>query len=80
MTADGFDQAKLGVLRRAAQPDIVVYYDYERCVTILQEGEGWTQGRRSRGWKQMSCAHGWVKARPVLSIRIIHIYNTALAD
>ena len=42
MTADGFEEAKVGVLRRAAQADIVVY-DYERCVAILQEREGWTE-------------------------------------
>ena len=33
---DGFERAKIGVLRRAAQEDIVVY-DYDLCVAILQE-------------------------------------------
>ena len=40
LTADGFDKAKIGVLRRASQQDIVVY-DYQRCVDILKaRGEG----------------------------------------
>ena len=38
MTADGFEKAQLGILRRASQQDIIVY-DYDRCVDILMKRE-----------------------------------------
>ena len=40
-TADGFDEAKIGIMRRAGQDNIIVY-DFQRCVDILMEREGWT--------------------------------------
>ena len=36
--ADGFDEAILGVGRRATQPEVVAY-DYEKCVLILMDRE-----------------------------------------
>ena len=36
--ADGFDEAVLGIGRRAAQPEVVAY-DYEKCVLILMDRE-----------------------------------------
>ena len=38
ITVDGFDSAKIGVMSRAGQDDIVVY-DYDKCVVILMERE-----------------------------------------
>lgn len=35
--ADGFDDAIVGVGRRASQPDVVVY-DYDKAVGILTDG------------------------------------------
>ena len=58
MTADGFSKAKVGVLRRAAQPDIVVY-DYERCVAILQEREGWTE-EEAVDWIEYNTLGSWL--------------------
>ena len=40
--ADGFDEAVLGIARRAAQPDVVAY-DYEKCVQILVERDEMTE-------------------------------------
>ena len=36
--ADGFDDAILGIGRRATQPEVVAY-DYEKCVLILMDRE-----------------------------------------
>ena len=40
--ADGFDEAVLGIARRAAQPDVVAY-DYEKCVQVLVERDEMTE-------------------------------------
>ena len=40
--ADGFDNAVLGIARRASQPDAVAY-DYARCVQILVERDDMTE-------------------------------------
>ena len=40
--ADGFDEAILGVGRRATQPEVVAY-DYEKCVQILVERDEMTE-------------------------------------
>ena len=39
---DGFDEAILGVGRRATQPEVVAY-DYEKCVQILVERDEMTE-------------------------------------
>ena len=41
ITVDGFDDAKIGVMSRAGQDDIVVY-NYGKCVDILMKREGWS--------------------------------------
>ena len=56
-TADGFDKAKIGLLRRAAQQDIVVY-DYEQCVAILMEREGWTD-EEAFEWMEYNVVSAW---------------------
>ena len=40
--ADGFEEAVLGVARKATQPDVVAY-DYEKCVQILVERDDMTE-------------------------------------
>lgn len=40
--ADGFDEAVLGIGRRATQPEVVAY-DYEKCVQILVERDKMTE-------------------------------------
>ena len=40
--ADGFEEAVLGVARKATQPDVVAY-DYEKCVQILIERDDMTE-------------------------------------
>ena len=40
--ADGFDEAILGIGRRATQPEGVAY-DYEKCVQILVERDEMTE-------------------------------------
>ena len=40
--ADGFDEAVLGIGRRAAQPEVVAY-DYEKCVLILMDRDEMTE-------------------------------------
>jgi hypothetical protein len=40
--ADGFDNAVMGVARRAGQPDVMAY-DYAKCVQILMERDDMTE-------------------------------------
>ncbi len=40
--ADGFEEAILGIVRRAGQPDVIAY-DYEKCVQILVERDDMTK-------------------------------------
>jgi hypothetical protein len=40
--ADGFDEAILGIARRAAQPDVVAY-NYEKCVQVLIDRDDMTE-------------------------------------
>lgn len=40
LTADGFDEAIIGVAERCGQPTLVVY-DAARCIEILARREGW---------------------------------------
>ena len=42
LIADGFDNAVLGIARRASQPDVVAY-DYGKCVQILVERDDMTE-------------------------------------
>eukprot|EP01044_Picomonas_judraskeda_P034789 COSAG03_NODE_14586_length_458_cov_176.649025_1_plen_53_part_10 len=42
LTVDGFDSAKIGVMSRAGEEDIVVY-DYDKCVQILMQREQLTE-------------------------------------
>ena len=58
LTADGFERAKIGVLRRAAQEDIVVY-DYDLCVAILQEREGWSCDEAIE-WMEHNVVGSWL--------------------
>ena len=39
LTADGFDDAIIGLCRVKGRPDIVAY-DYEKCVGVLTERDG----------------------------------------
>ena len=57
-TADGFDKAKIGVMRRAGQADIVIY-DYQRCVEILMEREGWTD-EEAEEWMEYNVLSAWM--------------------
>ncbi len=41
LTADGFDDALVGIGRRCSQPALAVY-DYEKCVAVLV-GQGMTE-------------------------------------
>ena len=58
LTADGFDKAKIGVLRRASQQDIVVY-DYQRCVDILKAREGWSDEEADE-WIEYNTLGSWL--------------------
>jgi hypothetical protein len=40
LTADGFDEAIIGIGHRCGQIPLVVY-DVEKCISILMEREGW---------------------------------------
>jgi hypothetical protein len=57
-TADGFDQAKIGVMRRAGQQDIIIY-DYQRYVEILMEREGWTD-EEAEEWMEHNVLSAWM--------------------
>ena len=39
MTADGFDDAIIGIGSRCGQPDLIVY-DVDKCLDILVDGDG----------------------------------------
>ena len=58
LNADGFESARIGVLRRAAQEDIVVY-DYDLCVEILREREGWTDDEAIE-WMEYNVVGSWL--------------------
>ena len=58
LTADGFERAKIGVLRRAAQEDIAVY-DYDLCVAILQSREEWTDDEAIE-WMEHNVVGSWL--------------------
>ena len=57
LNADGFESARIGVLRRATQEDIVVY-DYDLCVAILQEREGWSHDEAIE-WMEHNVVGSW---------------------
>ena len=59
-TVDGLEAAEVGILRRAAQPDIVVY-DYDKCVQILMKREDWTEDEASE-WMEYNVLGSWVGA------------------
>ena len=58
ITADGFDEAKIGIMRRAGQDNIIVY-DFQRCVTILMEREGWSD-EVAEEWMETNVVCAWM--------------------
>ena len=52
------EAAKIGVMRRAGQDDIVVY-DYAQCIAILQQREGWTD-EEAEEWMETNEMSAWV--------------------
>ena len=58
LTADGFDDAQIGILRRAGQTDILIY-SYQRCVEILQERENWTE-EEAEEWMDTNVVCTWM--------------------
>ena len=58
-TADGFDEAKIGVMRRAGQQDIIIVYDFQRCVDVLMEREGWTD-EEAEEWMETNVVCAWM--------------------
>ena len=60
MTADGFDQAKIGIMRRAGQDDNnIIVYDFQRCITMLLEREGWSD-EEAEEWMETNDMSAWM--------------------
>ena len=63
--ADGFDEAVLGIGRRAAQPEVVAY-DYEKCVLILMDRE--MTEEEAREYMEFNVVGGFVGDRTPIFI------------
>ena len=53
-----FEEAKLGIMRRAGQ-DSVTVYDYDRCVAVLMRKEGWTD-EEAEEWMEYNVLGVWL--------------------
>ena len=53
-----FEEAKLGIMRRAGQ-DSVTVYDYDRCVAVLMRKEGWTD-EEAEEWMEYNVLGSWM--------------------
>ena len=58
LTADGFDEAIIGVAERCSQPTLVVY-DAEKCVEILQRDSEMTE-EEAHEFFQFNTLGAWV--------------------
>jgi hypothetical protein len=58
LTADGFDEALIGIARRCGQPDLAVY-DIDKCIQILVERDGMTE-EQAREYLEFNSIGAWV--------------------
>ena len=68
--ADGFDDAILGIGRRATQPEVVAY-DYEKCVQILVERDEMTE-EEAREYMEFNVVGAFVGERTPVFIEPFH--------
>ena len=73
--ADGFDEAVLGIGRRAAQPEVVAY-DYEKCVQILVERDEMTE-EEAREYREFNVVGAFVGDRTPI---FIEPFDTLFVD
>ena len=58
LVANGFEDARVGILRRAGQTDIVIY-SYQRRVEILQERENLSE-EEAEEWMEYNVLGSWM--------------------
>jgi|EP01043_Picozoa_sp_COSAG02_P013425 hypothetical protein len=58
LIADGFDEAKVGIMRRAGRDNIAVY-DYDKRVDIFMHREGWTD-EEAKEWMECNELSAWL--------------------
>jgi hypothetical protein len=73
--ADGFDDAILGIGRRATQPEVVAY-DYEKCVLILMDRDEMTE-EEAREYMEFNVVGGFVGDRTPI---FIEPFDTLFVD
>ena len=73
--ADGFDDAILGIGRRATQPEVVAY-DYEKCVLILMDRDEMTE-EEAREYMEFNVVGAFVGDRTPI---FIEPFDTLFVD
>ena len=58
LVANEFEDARVGILRRAGQTDIVIY-SYQRCVEILKERENLSE-EEAEEWMEYNVLGSWM--------------------
>ena len=71
--ADGFEEAILGLARKACHPEVVAY-DYERCVQILVERDDMTE-EEAREYMEFNVVGAFVGERTPVFIEA-HVFES----
>ena len=78
LKADGLDEAIIGVGSRCGQDDILIY-DYEKCVQVFMNREGWTY-EEAVEWMDFNVVGAWMGEGTPMFLLKIHDWDEVVGN